>query len=328
MADALTTGYRDLLDCEAFLEMLAAERGASFNTLEAYRRDLDHFRAFLAGRKFSCRDIDTDKLRDYLAELEAQGLAASSTARRLSCLRQLFRFLFAEELRGDNPSTLLESPQAARPLPKILSEADVDRLFACAESEIDKQTKGSGRLKALRLVALLQILYATGLRVSELISLPYAAFRGGKPFIYVRGKGGKERIVPLNQSAIAAVSRYVIEMQAVDQVSGDQETGGQRTEPSKWLFPSYSDQGHLTRQQVGLMLKDLACHAGVDATRLSPHVLRHAFATHLLAHGADLRAVQKMLGHSDITTTQIYTHVLEERLKTLVQEKHPLARQL
>jgi integrase/recombinase XerD len=306
---------RDFLDSEAFLEMLAAERGASANTLEAYRRDLDHFLGFLANEKISGRQAGAEDLRRYLAKLEGQGFAASSAARRLSCLRQFFKFLFAEELRGDNPATLLESPQPGRSLPKILSESEVDRLFAAAKEDLSEQTTETGRVRALRLTALLEILYATGLRVSELISLPSSAFRGGKPFIYVRGKGGKERIVPLNRKALEAAAVYVAALQTLQ---------GEKDQP-KWLFPSHSGAGHLTRQQVGLLLKDLARRAKINAAKLSPHVLRHAFATHLLAHGADLRAVQKMLGHSDITTTQIYTHVLEERLKALVQDKHPLA---
>ena len=315
MTDPLAGGSRDFLDSEAFLEMLAAERGAAGNTLAAYRRDLDHFLDFLCRHNLACRKVDSEDLRRYLARIEAEGLAASSAARRLSCLRQFFKFLFAEELRSDNPATLLESPQAGRPLPKILSESEVDRLFVAAAEEIEEQKTASGRLRALRLMALLEILYATGLRVSELVALPYGAFRGGKPFIYVRGKGGKERIVPLNQRALAAAA-YLAELQA-QQPEKDRP---------KWLFASHGSEGHLTRQQVGLLLKDLARRAGINPARLSPHVLRHAFATHLLAHGADLRAVQKMLGHSDITTTQIYTHVLEERLKALVQDKHPLAK--
>lgn len=306
---------QDALDAEAFLEMLAAERGASRNTLEAYRRDLGHFLGFLKKQGARGRTADISLLRRYFAALEREKLAASSAARRLSCLRQFFRFLFAEELRADNPATLLESPQAARALPKILSEADVDRLLDAARDGVAADQGDGNRLRALRLVALLEILYATGLRVSELINLPVNAFRGGKPFIYVRGKGGKERIVPLGQRALAAAAAYTEALNAkIDEKAR-----------SKWLFPSHGAEGHMTRQQVGLLLKDLAMRARVDAKKLSPHVLRHAFATHLLAHGADLRAVQKMLGHSDISTTQIYTHVLEERLKALVQEKHPLA---
>lgn len=316
MAEPAGIDSQDALDAEAFLEMLAAERGASRNTLEAYRRDLGHFLAFLKKQRGRCRTADTALLRRYFAGLDREKLAASSAARRLSCLRQFFRFLFAEELRADNPATLLESPQAVRPLPKILSEADVDCLLATARASVDADQGDRHSLRALRLVALLEILYATGLRVSELITLPVSAFRGGKPFIYVRGKGGKERIVPLNQRALAAAAAYTQALNA---------KFDEKARP-KWLFPSHGEEGHMTRQQVGLLLKDLAVRARIDARKLSPHALRHAFATHLLAHGADLRAVQKMLGHSDISTTQIYTHVLEERLKVLVQEKHPLAK--
>ncbi len=305
----------DLYDAEAFLEMLAAERGVAKNTLEAYRRDLLDFLGHLANGKATARTADIENLRHYVARLEADGLSAASAARKISSLRQFFRFLFAEKLRPDNPSSLLESPRQARPLPKILSEMEVDRLLDEAGEAVGRQKTEAGKLKALRLVALLELLYATGLRVSELITLPHNAFRGAKPFIYVRGKGNKERIVPLSHRALNAVHDYVTVLA---------ERYDSRSTP-KWLFPSHAGEGYITRQQVGHMLKDLGIRAGVDPGKLSPHILRHAFATHLLAHGADLRSVQKMLGHSDISTTQIYTHVLEERLKSLVQEKHPLA---
>lgn len=299
---------------DMFLEMLAAERGLSANSLAAYARDLEHLRAFLARRNDALGTANSDALAAYLGALEAAGLAPSTAMRRLSAMRQFYGFLYSEGVRGDNPAERLDAPRPGRSLPRTLSEADVDRLLEAA---------GNPRtLKEHRLCALIEVLYATGLRVSELVSLPRTAVAADRPFLYVRGKGDKERVVPLSARARAAVSAYLTVLGA----EGGQKDGHKQTLATKWLFPSRGASGHLTRQQFALLLKDLGRRAGVDPARLSPHVLRHAFATHLLAHGADLRAVQKMLGHSDISTTQIYTHVLEERLKTLVEEKHPLAR--
>lgn len=295
---------------EAFLEMLAAERGASLNTLAAYGRDLDDFRAH-AGPLAAASASD---LRRYLTGLAGRGLAATSQARRLSALRQFFRFLVAEGLREDDPTATAERPKPRRGLPKILSVADVDRLLGAAQEQASApDLSPARRLAAMRLLALLELLYATGLRVSELVALPAAAGRGERPFIAVKGKGGRERLVPLNGAAHAALGAYRAAAAARGRVEG------------KWLFPADSAAGHLTRQAFARDLKVLAGRAGLDAAKLSPHVLRHAFATHLLSGGADLRAVQMLLGHADISTTQIYTHVLDERLRQLVNEHHPLA---
>lgn len=300
---------------DSFLEMLAVERGLSRNSLAAYARDLQDLAAYISGQGGALGSADSDLISRYMAALERRGFAPSTAMRRLSALRQFFGFLFAEGVRADNPAERIEAPRPGRPLPKILSETDVDRLLAAATDAVDNTDPATpaGR-KARRLSALMETLYATGLRVSELVSLPRAAVASDRPFLYVRGKGGKERVVPLSARARDVIHDYL-------DVEPDTGKSGAR-----WLFPSRSASGHLTRQQFALLLKDLGRRAGLDPARLSPHVLRHAFATHLLSNGADLRAVQKMLGHSDISTTQIYTHVLEERLKALVEEKHPLAK--
>jgi integrase/recombinase XerD len=295
---------------EAFLEMLAAERGASANTLAAYRRDLDDFRAH-AGPLAEASAAD---LRGYLAGLAERGLAATSQARRLSALRQFFRFMLAEGLRADDPTSTAERPKPRRGLPKVLSVGDVDRLLSTARAEaVGADLSPSRRIAAHRLLALLELLYATGLRVSELVSLPASAGKGDRPFIAVRGKGGRERLVPLNGAARAALAEY----RALRAADGKPD--------AKWLFPADSAAGHVTRQAFARDLKAVAARAGLGPSKLSPHVLRHAFATHLLSGGADLRALQTLLGHADISTTQIYTHVLDERLKQLVNEHHPLA---
>jgi integrase/recombinase XerD len=290
--------------------MLAAERGASLNTLAAYRRDLDDFRdanGLLA-------DADAEAVRRYLAGLSKRGLAPASQARRLSALRQFFKFQVAEGLRTDDPTATADAPKPRRALPKVMTVDEVDRLLSAARegAEIPDLTPGR-RLAALRLLALLELLYATGLRVSELVGLPATAGRGGRPFIAVVGKGGRERLVPLNRASQEALDVYRAAASEHGHIGG------------KWLFPAESAGGHLTRQAFARDLKRVAARAGLDAAKLSPHVLRHAFATHLLSGGADLRAVQTLLGHADISTTQIYTHVLDERLKQLVNEYHPLA---
>ena len=302
---------RDAGLLEAFLEMLAAERGASQNTLAAYRRDLDQFREE-AGRLTGASAAD---VRAYLGALSKRGFAATSQARKLSALRQFYRFLVAEGLRQDDPTATAERPKPRRGLPKIMSIAEVDRLLAEARSgsaDSDKPSQGAA-IRAARLVALLELLYATGLRVSELVSLPATAGKGGRPFIAVRGKGNKERLVPLNKAAHQALDEYRAALSAA------------KLPESRWLFPADSAAGHLTRQAFARDLKSVAARAGLPSAKLSPHVLRHAFATHLLSGGADLRAVQTLLGHADISTTQIYTHVLDERLKQLVNDHHPLA---
>ena len=288
-----------------FLEMLAAERGASDNTIESYRRDLARFTAFL---KKDPADATPDDIRKYLKSLAGLGMAPSTSARHLSTLRQFYAFLFSEGLRADNPATTIESARQRRPLPKVLSETDVEQLITTAHAKAEADPSE----RTLRLVALIELLYATGLRVSELVGLPGSAMAGDPRYLTVRGKGGRERIVPLSASARAALDAYRAALQPQDR------TG-------KWLFSSRGEGGHLTRIRMSQLLKELAVEAGLDARKISPHVLRHAFASHLLAHGADLRAVQQMLGHADISTTEIYTHVLEERLKSLVNKAHPLA---
>lgn len=291
---------------EAFLEMLVAERGVSKNTLDAYRRDLADAGGWLTGRRRSLAAADSDDLRGYLDGLERAGMAARTAARRLSALRQYYRFLYADGHRTDDPTTVLDAPRQGRPLPKILSEAEVDALLDAAR-DVDGP-------EGVRLVCLLEVLYATGLRVSELVGLPFAAVARDPRVLLVRGKGDKERMVPLTDAAMAAIADYKA-------VRGAFVIG----KTSAFLFPSRSAEGHLTRRRFGQLLDDVAVEAGIDPGRVSPHVLRHAFATHLLDHGADLRSVQQMLGHADISTTQIYTHVLAERLRALVESHHPLA---
>jgi integrase/recombinase XerD len=291
-----------------FLEMMSAERGASPATLVNYGRDLDDFTAFARCRGGDLADADTETVRAYLGHMARAGLSSATAARRLSVLRQFYRFLYAEGLRGDDPSIGIDGPRRQRPLPKILSEAEVDRLLVAARSR-----PGPG---GQRLVALIEVLYATGLRVSELVGLPRSAASGDPRVLLVRGKGGRERMVPLSMPARAAVAAWLEEC---DRAAGRDEAAG-----SPWLFPSRGAEGHVTSRRFSQLLKELAVEAGIAPSRVSPHVLRHAFASHLLAHGADLRAVQQMLGHADISTTQIYTHVLEERLKALVETHHPL----
>src|SRR5215472_17541501 len=283
-----------------YLDMLAAERGAGRNTLEAYRRDLDDLGDYLTTKRATIATATTADLRAYLAALARRGFKASSVARRLSAIRQLFRFLYAEGHRGDDPAAVIEGPKRGRPLPKVLSIGEVDRLLAAAHAgAADAARSDAERLRALRLACLLEVLYATGLRVSELIALPAAAARRDDRMLIVRGKGGKERLVPLNDAAKRAMRAYLGRLAELDR-----ETG------SRWLFPSFSESGHLTRQHAARELKALASAAGISAEQVSPHVLRHAFASHLLQNGADLRIVQTLLGHADISTTQIYTHVL------------------
>jgi integrase/recombinase XerD len=295
--------------------MLAAERGAQANTLSAYSRDLADFTAHLAAARHSVANAGTEPLRDYLGELARRGLSAATVARRLSAIRQLYRFLYAEGHRRDDPAAVLEGPKRTRPLPKTLSIADVDRLLRAA-AMVEPGAPLRRRLRAARLTCLLEMLYATGLRVSELVTLPASAARRDARIIVVRGKGNKERMVPLNDAAKRSMQTYLALL-----AEAGRET---QSAPSKWLFPSFGDSGHLTRQHFARDLKAVAAAAGLRAEQISPHVLRHAFASHLLHNGADLRVVQTLLGHADISTTQIYTHVLEERLKSLVRDLHPL----
>ena len=292
---------------EAFLEMLAAERGAAKLTIAAYRNDLDDFAAFLAAAGKPVEAADAAALRRYLGRLVGAGMAPRTTARRLSALRQFHKFLFAEGVRSDDPTGQLDSPRLGRPLPKLLGEAEIEALIAAARQMAGPEGK--------RLVCFVELLYATGLRVSELVALPLGRLRDER-FLLVTGKGGKERLVPLGASARQALADYAA-------VRGEFLAEGAT---SRFLFPSRGAEGHLTRRRCGQLLKALALAAGLDPARVSPHVLRHAFASHLLDHGADLRSVQQMLGHADIATTQIYTHVQGERLRTLVETHHPLAR--
>jgi integrase/recombinase XerD len=298
---------------ELFIEMIAAERGAGANTIEAYTRDLADLAAHLRRKGRSIAAATTEDLRGYLSALAKRGMKSTSVARRLSAVRQLYKFLYAEGHRKDDPAAILLGPKRGRALPKILSVADVDRLLAAAREGVAADVPTSERVRALRLVCLLELLYATGLRVSELIALPASAARRDQRMLVIRGKGGKERLVPLNEPAKAAMHDYL----ALREHTGLCE--------SKWLFPSFGETGHLTRQHAARELKALAAAAGLRAEQVSPHVLRHAFASHLLQNGADLRVVQTLLGHADISTTQIYTHVLEERLKSMVRDLHPLA---
>ena len=294
-----------------FLDMLAAERGASANTLAAYARDLGGLLAHLKSRDRNLSNATTDDLRSYLGSLSECGFKASSVARHLSAMRQLFKFLYAEGHRGDDPAAVLEGPKRGRALPKVLSIKDVERLLEAARTAMnDESAKPAQRLRAARMSCLLETLYATGLRVSELIALPATAARTKQAMLVIRGKGGRERLVPLNDAARGAMTDYL-------KLAGTSE--------SKWLFPSFGESGHMTRQHFARELKALAASCGIAAEKISPHVLRHAFASHLLHNGADLRVVQTLLGHADISTTQIYTHVLEDRLKSLVRDLHPLA---
>src|SRR5271156_2099222 len=303
-----------------FIDMLAAEQGAGANTLDAYRRDLEDFSAFLARNGLGFAGADTQSLRDYLADLDSRGFKSSSVARRLSAMRHLFRFLLNERIRGDDPAAILSGPKRGRGLPKVLSISDVDRMLTRAK-DLTQTPDASPlqRLRAMRLYCLLEVLYATGLRVSELVALPRSAARHDARMIVVRGKGNKERLVPLNEASRQAMADYLAAREALKSAKKQNEVR------SKWLFPSSGESGHLTRQHFARDLKELAAAAGLAPRLVSPHVLRHAFASHLLHNGADLRIVQTLLGHTDISTTQIYTHVVEERLKSLVRDLHPLA---
>lgn len=293
---------------ESFLEMLAAERGAARNTIEAYRRDLSEFLHFLTRRKTPVESADSNICRVYLQSLSATGIKETTIARRLSALRQFYGFLYGEGVRGDDPTVTLDAPRQGRPLPKVLSETDVDALLAAARSDTGPE--------GIRTTCLIEMLYATGLRVTELVSLPLTAVLRDPEFLLIRGKGGRERLVPVSDMARSAIQAY---LEIRDRFEAENQD-------SHYLFPSRGKDGHLSRQRMGQILKELALAAGIDPATVSPHVLRHAFASHLLAHGADLRAVQQMLGHADISTTQIYTHILDERLKALVSNAHPLAR--
>ena len=299
---------------EAFLDMMSAERGASINTMSAYRRDLLDFSGHRAAKGGSAKTASRDDIKAYLALLSNSGAAGSTQARRLSALRQFFAFLYSDGMRKDDPTDAIDAPRRQRPLPKILSRADMDALIAAARAQAEKSPEG------LRLLCMVEMLYASGLRVSELVTLPFAAARNRDGFLLVKGKGQKERLVPLNGHAREAIKNWL------DVRDEFLPKGARRTHAERYLFPSRGAEGHLTRRRMGQMLKDLALAANLDPDKLSPHVLRHAFATHLVEGGADLRSVQTMLGHADIATTQIYTHVAKDHLTQVVESAHPLAR--
>lgn len=293
----------DITLIESFLEMMTAERGASRNTIESYQRDLREAAAFLKKKQSDFPSTGKTLLEDYVASLSKAGLSPKTVARRISSLRQFFRFLYSEEIRIDDPGATLDMPKQPRSLPKSLAADDIERMIAAAKTAGD-----------IRLEAMLELLYASGLRVSELVTLPLSAVQKIKGhdrnFLIVRGKGNKERIVPLHGKALAALEAYI-------------KPG---RDAAAWLFPSRGKEGHITRQRFGQMLKEIALVAGLDPEKVSPHTLRHSFASHLLAGGADLRVIQELLGHADISTTQIYTHIEQEKLTKLVTEHHPLAK--
>lgn len=300
----------------AFLDAQAAEQGASRNTLLGYGRDLQDFAGWLGRRKLTFETVDRDRIEAYLVACEAEGLSRATRARRLSSIRQLFRFAYEDGRRSDNPAIQISGPGRAKSLPKVLSIAEIEALLSA--------TRDSGRNGAERLrnICLMELLYATGMRVSELVGLPVSAARGDPRMLLVKGKGDKERLVPLSAPAREALAIWL----AVRDKAEEEARRELGTPPGKHLFPARGRAGHMTRQAFHALLKDIAAAAGISPARVTPHVLRHAFATHLLAGGADLRAIQTMLGHADIATTEIYTHVLDERLKELVLEHHPLAR--
>jgi integrase/recombinase XerD len=299
-----------------FLEMVAAERGAAANTITAYERDLADYCEFLERRASGSLAATTGDVRAYLEDLDRRGFKSSSVARRLSCVRQFHRFLYSEGLSGEDPAVVVEGPRRGRPLPKILSPKDVETLLAVAQEGIeDAKRPATERLAAARLHCLLEILYATGLRVSELVSLPRSAARTREPLLAIRGKGGRERLVPLSEAARSAMVRYLALLAELRPTLAR----------SVWLFAADSETGHLPRQVFARELKACAAAAGLRADLVSPHVLRHAFASHLLQNGADLRVVQELLGHADVSTTQIYTHVLDERTRAMVRDLHPLS---
>jgi integrase/recombinase XerD len=297
-----------------FLEAQAAELGAATNTLLAYGRDLKDFADWLDGRG-DFATAGRDDVEAYLIHCDAQGLAKSTRARRLSAIKQLYRFAFEEGWRTDNPAIQISGPGRDQRLPKVLSEAEVDRLLHAARE------MGTRREDRVRNTCLMELLYATGMRVSELVSLPVSAARGDPRMLLIMGKGGKERMVPLSPPARAALTLWL------DLRDAAQDAARGKGKPaSKYLFPSTGRLGHLTRHMFYLSIKDMAVHAGISPAKVTPHTLRHAFATHLLANGADLRAIQTLLGHADVATTEIYTHVLDARLTALVMQHHPLAK--
>jgi len=297
-----------------FLEAQAAELGAATNTQLAYGRDLKDFAGWLTRRGSDFARTDRAEIEAYLIDCDAQGLSRATRARRLSAIKQLYRFAFEEGWREDSPAIQIRGPGRDKRLPKTLDVPDVDRLLTAARET------GRSPADRLRNTCLMELLYATGMRVSELVSLPASAARGDPRMLLVRGKGGKERMVPLSPPARTALAAWLAERDATEDKRA--ENGGT---PSRFLFPSRGKSGHLTRHRFYLLIKELAVKGGVDPSKVTPHTLRHAFATHLLANGADLRSIQTLLGHADVSTTEIYTHVLDERLSELVLQHHPLA---
>jgi integrase/recombinase XerD len=303
---------------EAFLDMMSAERNASQNTLAAYRRDLEDFVQSCARQGSSLKKATRETVRKYLSELSAAALKPSSQARKLSALRRFYGFLYSENIRPDDPCGAIASPRTVRPLPKVLSAGETARLLEAARAL--RPENGKDDPERTRLVCIVEMLYASGLRISELMSFPLSGVRAGERFLHVRGKGGRERLAPLGAAAQDALTDYLLVRSAFIPAGGDRGPAG------RFLFPSRGAEGHLTPRRCHQLLKELAVAAGIDPERLSPHLLRHAFATHLVEGGADLRSVQTMLGHADIATTQIYTHVAQGHLKKTVEDAHPLAR--
>lgn len=308
--------HRDLRHLEAFLDMLIAERGVSKNTFHAYRRDLIDYKNYLNNTGLDILEATHTVLSDYLVDLNLRGMTRPTIARRISALRQFYKFLFIERIRADNPATMLEGPRYLRSAPSVMTVAQVDRLLSLAREKIgDAKLSSREQLRAARLYALLETLYATGMRVSELVSLPKSAATTRESFIAIRGKGGRERLAPLTNRAKTALRDFRGRLEALNLVLAQ----------GSFLFPADSSSGHLTRQAFARELKQLASIAGLSAEHVHPHALRHAFASHLLQNGADLRVVQELLGHADIATTQIYTHVLDERMQAMVRDLHPLS---
>lgn len=304
---------------EAFLEMMIAERGAADNTIESYQRDLTEVSNFLSDRRTSLNKATSDDIKAYLKQMSDEGYAASSQSRHLSSMKQFYRFLHDEGILDDDPTGIIDAPKSGLKLPKTLSEDEVGQLLDLAEAEAKTAKGDKDLISKTRFRALLELLYATGMRVSELVALPIGVLKRDEPFLIIKGKGNKERLVPISQAAKSALADYLAAMEAY-------QAKQKNPEETPFLFPANSKTGYLARQVFARELKSIAAQAQIDVEKVSPHVLRHAFASHLLSNGADLRAVQELLGHSDISTTQIYTHVLDERLKKLVNEHHPLAK--
>jgi len=300
---------------DAFIEVAHAERSAALNTCAAYRRDLEGFSKFLSERNLGFASVARQDIECYLSELAGLGIAATSRARKLSAIRQMYRFAFEEGWRTDMPAQDVSHPKLPKPLPGTLSLDEVEAMLAAA------QNHGRNPSDALRNACMLELLYATGMRVSELVELPVASVRGNPQVMIVKGKGEKERMVPLSAPARAAISEWLS--------ARDENEQGKRKKgkpPSKYLFPSARNNSHLTRVRAYTLIKEIAASAGVPPEKVTPHKFRHAVATHLLANGADLISIQTLLGHADVSTTEIYTHVVDERLKSLVLENHPLAK--